>query len=193
VFEKIINDGRYAMLAVPEVAPFTPLMGGVPVEVRGQVVGAIGVSGAASAAQDDEIASAAAKAFATAEGQRSAAVIHVPAGRVTQAFRDDATLISEPGFRVNASRRDGPGEAEVHLRDTDIFYVLDGSAEFVTGGTVVEPRSVSATEVRGPRIDGGETRRLATGDVITVPSGVAHWFRRVNAPFTYYVVKSTAY
>jgi glc operon protein GlcG len=192
VFEKIINDGRYAMLAVPEVAPFTPLMGGVPVEVRGQIVGAIGVSGAASAAQDDEIATAAAAAFGAAEeAERTSAIMHVPAEQVAAGFRKDATLVSDPHFRVNASRRDGPGEAEVHLRDTDIFYVLEGSAELVTGGTVVEPRNLSAAEIRGARIEGGGTLQLSQGDVLTVPSGVPHWFRRVNAPFTYYVVKST--
>lgn len=193
VFEKTINEGRYAMLAVPEVAPFTPLMGGVPVEVRGQIVGAIGVSGAASAAQDDEIATAAADRFAKQEeGEHTSAVMHLPAAQVAQAFREDATLVTDSRFRVNASRRDGPGEAEVHLQDTDIFYVLEGSAEFVTGGTVVEPRAVSATEVRGPRIEGGTTSRLASGDVVTVPSGVPHWFRRVQGPFIYLVVKSTA-
>lgn len=192
VFEQTINEGRYAMLAVPEVAPFTPLMGGVPVEVRGQVVGAIGVSGAASAAQDDEIATNAAQTFArTEEDERSSAVQHVPAARVAAAFKADATLISDPRFRVNASRRDGPGEAEVHLRDTDIFYVIEGSADFVTGGSVVEPRQVSPTEIRGTRLDGGKSRRLLRGDVLTVPSGVPHWFRGVDAPFTYYVVKAT--
>jgi glc operon protein GlcG len=64
VFEDAVNNGRYTMLAVAEIAPFTPLQGGVPVEVDGQVIGAIGVSGSASAAQDDEIASAAAAEFA---------------------------------------------------------------------------------------------------------------------------------
>jgi len=192
VFEKAINEGRYAMLAVPDVAPFTPLMGGVPVEVRGELVGAIGVSGAASAAQDDEIATAAAAAFTQAEeAERTSAVTHVPAARVAQAFREDATLVSTPEFRVNASRRDGPGEAEVHLRDTDIFYVLEGTAEVVTGGTVVAPRTVADAEVRGEGITGGDRVRLARGDVLTIPAGLPHWFRQVNAPFTYYVVKST--
>lgn len=72
VFEKTVNEGRYTMLAVPAVAPFTPLKGGVPIEVRGQVVGAIGISGAASADQDDEIASAAAAEFARAEAATAA-------------------------------------------------------------------------------------------------------------------------
>jgi mannose-6-phosphate isomerase-like protein (cupin superfamily) len=116
----------------------------------------------------------------------------VPRTAVEQAYRDDANLVMADGFRVNASRRDGPGEAEVHLRETDIFYVREGRATLVTGGTVVEPRNVSATEVRGRAIERGEERRLEAGDVITVPSGVPHWFKAVEAPFTYYVVKSSA-
>jgi glc operon protein GlcG len=66
VFEDAVNKGRYTMLAVAEVAPFTPLMGGVPIEIDGRIIGAIGISGAASAAQDDEIASAAVAAFVAA-------------------------------------------------------------------------------------------------------------------------------
>ena len=30
VFEDLVNKGRYTMLALPEIAAFTPLMGGVP-------------------------------------------------------------------------------------------------------------------------------------------------------------------
>jgi glc operon protein GlcG len=55
-FEESVNKGRYALLDVAAVAPFTPLQGGIPILVEGKVVGAIGVSGAASAAQDEEIA-----------------------------------------------------------------------------------------------------------------------------------------
>jgi glc operon protein GlcG len=186
VFEDLVNKGRYAMLDVPAVAPFTPLQGGVPVMVDGKVVGAIGVSGAASAAQDDEIASAGAAAF---ERTHQAKVSFVPRDQVDAGFLEDANLISEPGFRVNASRRDGPGEAEVHLSDTDIFYVLQGQATVVTGGQVVQPRTLSATEVRGTEVSGGEERRIGQGDVITIPRGVPHWFKQVDAPFTYYVVK----
>jgi glc operon protein GlcG len=62
VFEEIIGKGRTAMVAVD----FTPLQGGVPIVVDGQVVGAIGVSGATSAAQDEEFALAGAAAVAPA-------------------------------------------------------------------------------------------------------------------------------
>jgi len=69
-FEKLVNDGRTTMVALPDVTPFTPLQGGVPLERDGVVVGAIGVSGAASAQQDEEIANAAALAYAAAPGAR---------------------------------------------------------------------------------------------------------------------------
>lgn len=186
VFEDSINKGRYAMLDVSAVAPFTPLQGGVPILVGGKVVGAIGVSGAASATQDDEIASAGAAAF---EKSQQAKVSFVPHEKVAEGFRSDANLVSDAGYRVNASRRDGPGEAEVHLSETDIFYVLEGQATFVTGGEVIEPRNISATEIRGRQLSGGEERRIGKGDVITIPRGVPHWFKRVDGPFTYYVVK----
>lgn len=61
-FEDIINKGRFTMTALPD---FTPLQGGVPILHEGHVVGAIGVSGAKSAAQDEEVAKAGADALAT--------------------------------------------------------------------------------------------------------------------------------
>lgn len=185
-FEDIVNKGRYAMLGVPAVAPFTPLQGGVPISVGGRVVGAIGVSGASSAAQDDEIATAGAIAFEKAQQAR---VSFIPRTKVEEGFDKDSNLVTDAGYRVNASRREGPGEAEVHLNETDIFYVLEGSATFVTGGNVIEARTVSPTEIRGKRIEGGEERHLAKGDVITIPRGIPHWFKQVDAPFIYYVVK----
>ncbi len=190
-FEDIVNKGRYAMLAVPSIAPFTPLMGGVPIEVDGHVVGAIGVSGASSAAQDDEIASAAAAEFSRTH-QKTAQVTIVPKATVDQGFGHDATLVSDSRFRVNASHRDGPGEAEVHASDTDIFYVLEGSADLITGGDVTDAHSISSTEVRGSAIRGGDERQIHSGDVVTIPNGVPHWFKQVKTPFRYYVVKSSA-
>lgn len=53
--ENAIKNGRNALLGV---SVMTPLQGGVPIRVHGRVVGAVGVSGAASAAQDTEIANA---------------------------------------------------------------------------------------------------------------------------------------
>jgi glc operon protein GlcG len=60
VFEDIIRRGRTPMLKIDD---FTPMQGGVPIVVAGEVVGAIGVSGAASAPQDEVLALAGAAAF----------------------------------------------------------------------------------------------------------------------------------
>ena len=59
-FEDIINKGRFAMTALPP--DFTPLQGGVPIKHGDHIIGAIGVSGAKSAAQDEEVAKAGAAA-----------------------------------------------------------------------------------------------------------------------------------
>jgi uncharacterized protein GlcG (DUF336 family)/mannose-6-phosphate isomerase-like protein (cupin superfamily) len=190
VFEDIVNKGRYSMLALPDIAAFTPLMGGVPIEAGGQVAGAIGVSGASSAAQDDEIASAAAAQFAKAHASSAAKVTIVPRATVEAGFTKDATLVSDEHFRVSASHRAGSGQAEIHLNDTDIFYILKGSAELVVGGTVSDPQQLTPLEIRGSAIVGGESHAISHGDVITIPRGVPHWFKHVETPFTYYVVKS---
>lgn len=193
VFEDIIKGGRTPMIALPD---FTPLQGGVPIIVDGQVVGAIGVSGAASAQQDEEIAIAGANGLAggvrdTANG-RTSQVMHFDRERVADAFAKGIPLVEgvDAGlFRVNPSRRDEPGDVEVHTAETDIMYVQDGAATLITGGQVVDPQLKSSEEIRAARIEGGETHHLAKGDVIVIPRNVPHWFKEVNAPFVYYVVK----
>ena len=66
VFEDIIKNGRTAMVALPD-AYFTPLQGGIPIVVDGQIVGGVGVSGAASAQQDEELAIAGASTLMEAK------------------------------------------------------------------------------------------------------------------------------
>jgi mannose-6-phosphate isomerase-like protein (cupin superfamily) len=119
------------------------------------------------------------------------AVVHVPAADVTAALAKGRPLVETAGYKVHASRRDGPGIAELHFRDTDVFYVLEGTATIVTGGEVVDGKT-AADEVRGPSIKGGRPQRLAKGDVLIVPEGVPHQFTEVNAPFLYFVVKATS-
>lgn len=189
VLEDAVNQGRTTMVTLPAVTGFTPLQGGVPLEHGGHIVGAIGVSGAASAQQDDDIASAAAEAFKA--GIETVAVTHIEGKAVERAFAQGQPLVETRGYKVHASRRDAAGEAEVHLADTDIFYVLEGSASFVTGGELVDARPTAPGEVRGSRIAGGATQTLSRGDVITVPAGVPHWFERVEPPFVYYAVKTS--
>jgi uncharacterized protein GlcG (DUF336 family)/mannose-6-phosphate isomerase-like protein (cupin superfamily) len=192
VFEDIIKNGRTSMVALDD---FTPLQGGVPIVVEGQIVGAVGVSGAASAQEDEEVALAGAAAVTTQVSVAAPAhvmnVSYFPHQEVAQAFQKGSVLIDGQGrnYMVHASRREKAGQAEVHVLDTDVIYVQDGSATLVTGGTVVGGRTVEANEIRGDSIAGGASRRIGRGDVITVPNGTPHWFEEVRGPLTYYVVK----
>jgi glc operon protein GlcG len=108
---------------------------------------------------------------------------------VKAAFVKGMPLLEVGDYKIHASHRDAAGMAEVHVRDTDIIYVLEGSAKFVTGGTVIDGKTTAENEIRGASIQGGEERQLATGDVIVVPNGIPHWFKEIKAPFNYYVVK----
>src|SRR5690349_13941981 len=76
-FEDIIKNGRTAMVALPD-AYFTPLQGGVPITIDGQIVGGVGVSGAASAQQDEELAMAGANVFAAPKESGMAPAVNSP-------------------------------------------------------------------------------------------------------------------
>lgn len=192
LFEDIIKGGRTPMIALND---FTPLQGGVPIVVDGEIVGGVGVSGAASAPQDEQLAMAGAAAFSAmpAAAPATTGPIHAWSHQeVAAAFAKGAVLYDGDGthnYMVHASRREGPGMAEVHAKDTDIIYVLGGSAQLVTGGTVVDGKATASDEVRGARIDNGSSRKIASGDVVIVPNGTPHWFEKVQGPLTYYVVK----
>jgi glc operon protein GlcG len=193
VFEDIIKNGRTSMVALND---FTPLQGGIPIVVDGEVVGGVGVSGAASAQQDEELAIAGAASISgmkiTSTGSVAPMVQYWDQSQVKAAFANGSVLFDGGGDRnymVHASRRDSAGLAEVHAKDTDIIYVLGGTATIVTGGSVVEGKDTATDEVRGKRIDNGNRRLLAKGDVMIVPNGTPHWFQEIRGPFTYYVVK----
>ena len=191
-FEDVIRNGRTPMVALDD---FTPLQGGVPIVVDGEVVGGVGVSGAASAQQDEELALAGAAAIGgTPAAKPNAALLPVSywkAEQVAASFAKGAVLLDGGGrnYMVHTSRREQAGQAEVHARDTDVIYVTGGSATFVTGGSVVDGKATAPDETRGAAIDGGETRSLVKGDVVIVPAGTPHWFKSVQGPLTYYVVK----
>lgn len=186
VFEDIIKNGRTSMVALPD---FTPLQGGVPIMVDGQIVGGVGVSGAMSAQQDEELAIAGANALSN---QKASAVMFFDAETVKAAFQKGAVIedgANGENYMVHASRRDGSGMSEIHELDTDIIYVLDGSAVFVTGGESVNTKQTAPNEFRGSMLEGGETRNLKKGDVVIVPKNTPHWFKQVSGTFLYYVVK----
>ena len=92
-------------------------------------------------------------------------------------------------YQVLTASREGPGEVELHAKDTDIFYIVEGSATFVTGGKVVGGQQTAPDEVRGKSIEGGTPHHLGPEDIIIIPAGVPHWYKSVKPPFRYLVIK----
>jgi len=119
----------------------------------------------------------------------SSAVTYIPADQVNAAFAKGAVLVNNGNYMVHASRRDAEGQVEVHVKDADIIYMLEGTTTFITGGEMVGGQTTAPDEIRGTSVRGGETRKLTKGDVIVVPKGTPHCFREVSGPVLYYVVK----
>ena len=194
-FEELINSSGKGRTVMTALENFTPLIGGIPIVVDGQIVGGVGVSGAASADQDEKLAIAGSNAFASETvmgGDPAPAVSYWEKSKVDEAFSKGAVLFDASdgrNYMVHASRREKPGQAEIHTKDADVIYVLQGSATFITGGEAVDAKTTAPDELRGSSIRNGQTRQIAKGDVIIVPHGVPHQFLEVTNPFLYYVVK----
>lgn len=194
-FEELINSNGKGRTVMTALENFTPLIGGIPIIVDNQIVGGVGVSGAATADQDEQLAIAGSKAFdsmTSAGTDPTPAVSYWAKSKVDEAFAKGAILFDGSdgrNYMVHASRREKPGQAEIHTKDADVIYVLQGSATFVTGGEAVDAKTTAPDELRGSSIRNGETREIAKGDVVIVPHGVPHQFLTVTDPFLYYVVK----
>jgi quercetin dioxygenase-like cupin family protein len=129
-------------------------------------------------------------AMTTTSGRaQTPGVTRIPAAQVDATFAKGATLLDAPGYKVMTSTRTAGGEAELHARDTDIFHILEGSATFVTGGTVIGGHETAPGETRGTGLDGGVEQTLSAGDVVTIAAGVPHWFKAVDGRIRYFVVK----
>jgi len=134
-----------------------------------------------------------AMAAVTAVAQ-SRAVTHVDSEKVAAALAGGSRgivgpLVSAKDYTVSGIKRTKPGEVEIHDHETDIFYVTDGEATFITGGTIVGAKQTAPGQTRGTDLHGGQTVRLKKGDVITIPAGVPHWFKDVSPSISYLTVK----
>lgn len=131
------------------------------------------------------------RAQGPATPQATQAVTYFSSADVHAAFEKGSPLMNKDGknYWILAGRRDKPGQSELHEKDTDVFYVLQGSATFVTGGKMIEPKTTAPGELRGSGIEGGESHTLSKDDVIVIPAGTPHWFKDVQGTFLYFVVK----
>jgi mannose-6-phosphate isomerase-like protein (cupin superfamily) len=117
------------------------------------------------------------------------AVTYMDHDKVTAALANGGSLVTAPNLTVSGARRTGPGQVEVHETETDVLYITDGEATFVTGGTMVGGKTTRPGQFLGSDIQGGVTRHLSKGDVIVIQAGTPHWFKEVPKSVNYFVVK----
>jgi mannose-6-phosphate isomerase-like protein (cupin superfamily) len=134
------------------------------------------------------LVAALAAAGATGKAQ-STQVTLVDHEKVAAALAKGGALVTAPDLTVQGIHRAVPGQVEIHAKETDIFYVTDGEATIVTGGTMVGGRQTAPNQLRGSDVKGGESRHLRKGDVIVIPAGVPHWFKEVSPSINYLTVK----
>ena len=116
-------------------------------------------------------------------------VMFVDHDKVAAALAKGGPIVSGSDVLVSGSHRDKPGQVEVHDKEMDVIYVVDGTATFVTGGKIVGAKNSRPDQWLGTDITGGTTQKLVKGDVVVVPAGTPHWFKEVPGPISYYVVK----
>ena len=187
-FEEQATGGRPSAL---DLARAVPLQGGIPLSAGNEVAGAIGVSGASSADEDQELALAGAAAFAPQNGQRNGAAFFSGA-QLAEKFETGGLLLDTARYKLDAGRRVEPGEVEFHRDVVDVMHVVEGTATVVTGGEMRNTREVAPGEIRAESVDGGTPHDLREGDVLAIPNGVPHQFTQVSDPFLYFVVKVEA-
>jgi len=120
---------------------------------------------------------------------QSPSVTYVDAPKVAEALAKGGSLVTASNLSVSGNHRVGPGQVEVHEKETDIFYVVEGDATLVTGGTMTGGRQTGRGQMRGTDVQGGQTQHLKKGDVVVIPAGIPHWFKEVSPTINYLTVK----
>ena len=100
------------------------------------------------------------------------------------------TLEKYPRHYTMLAFRSRDGAGELHENYADLFYILDGKATVVTGGSLVDRHTTAPGEVRGSSVDGGSRQDVQAGDVVHIPAGTPHQMLvPQGATITYFVVK----
>jgi quercetin dioxygenase-like cupin family protein len=94
----------------------------------------------------------------------------------------DAPVFRAETYQANVVSRTKPQGAIAHMAGTEIHSILEGSATFVTGGTIVRPAN---GERGGATIKDGQTWHVTKGDVFVVPPQTPHWYKEIEGTITY--------
>ena len=102
------------------------------------------------------------------------------------------SLASYGNYTFNVAHREATGEAEYHATQADVFIVQSGEATLVVGGELIDGKTSAPNEMRAASIKGGTEKKLAAGDVATIPAKTAHQLKLdAGKEFTYFYVKMT--
>ena len=102
------------------------------------------------------------------------------------------------------SRKGGAAESAVgivHSEITEIYYIFQGKATIITGGTIADPKPFAVnvpawkgssvvfnTPTLGGPFTGGTRRVVGPGDIIVVPPGTVHQWGTVETPMLVYFI-----
>src|SRR3984957_4975669 len=101
------------------------------------------------------------------------------------------TLEKYPHHYTMLAFRQHNGGGELHQNFADIFFILDGHASVLTGGSLVDQKSSAPGEIRGKSVEGGSRQELKAGDVVHIPAGMPHQTLVADGEsVTYFVVKA---
>lgn len=140
---------------------------------------------------------------------------HIPVSEIMAAYQglgripDQQVRVVDIGNNINVgvgilrreSTQTDEGEAITALshRDiTEVYYVLSGSGILETGGDgegdrEFPPASSLVRELVGPTdvrtVKNGETMTISAGDVVVIPAGVLHGFRKILDQITYLSIR----
>ena len=110
-----------------------------------------------------------------------AEIVYVGHASVAPTLKKAATLADGPNLRVSGGFRNGPyvpadnrPTVEVHANEGDLFYVIEGRSTQVLGGTVIDGKETGPGQIRGSKIEGGQSYQLGKGDVMWVPAGMIY-------------------
>lgn len=108
---------------------------------------------------------------------------------IKKAAAGTSNMVSTPikntdQYRINIVHRSQAAGAIAHAVGTELHHIVDGSGTLVTGGTILRPTAGGTASIQG-----GETRRVAKGDVILIPENTPHWYSQVDGSITYLEVR----
>ena len=93
--------------------------------------------------------------------------------------KGDAPMVPLPilqlaPYKAQLEYRPLKAPAAVHEKDAELFVVLQGTGDIITGGKLVNEKRVNAANLTGSDIADGQTHHVVKGDTLIVPNNTPH-------------------